>query len=332
MPPPARRFVHRPRFAVDSKSRPRGSCFVLLWLCSLLAVAAGEVVPRMLLLDGALAGEAIVAVGERGSILRSTDRAQTWRSVAAPTRATLTGVSFAPDGRQGWAVGHDAIILATVDGGLTWSRQFQGESLQDSFLDVVAIDGTHAIAVGAYGLFLTTADGGRNWERQPAVAGDFHLNRITRGPTGTLYLAGESGTLLRSRDSGRTWNPIPTPYEGSFYGIAPISNSTLLAYGLRGHAYRSSDDGAHWDLIAVPEPVMLATAASTSGTVIWFAGQARTLLTSRDGGKTMVKSDGAPATAIAELVPLAPGLLLAFGEAGVTRLELPVGVVASSPR
>jgi photosystem II stability/assembly factor-like uncharacterized protein len=310
----------------------RGQCLGLvgLWLLGLLTAGAAGVVPRMLLLDGTPAGNAIIAVGERGTVVRSTDRGTTWQNINTPTRTTLTGVSFAPDGRHGWAVGHDALILGSSDGGVTWTRQYQGENVQDSFLDIVAIDASHAIAVGAYGLFVSTTDGGRTWERRPSVAGDFHLNRITRGPTGTLYLAGESGTLLRSSDGGRTWTGIRTPYEGSFYGVTPLGASALLAYGLRGHLYRSADDGAHWAPVAVPEPVMLATAA-TAGSMTWFAGQARTLLVSGDAGSTVTKAPEPPATAIAELLLVAPDLLLGFGEAGVMRLALPAGNRLPSP-
>ncbi|MCA1733570.1 MAG: hypothetical protein LC732_08200, partial [Acidobacteria bacterium] len=62
---------------------------------------------RGLMLDATRAGDAIVAVGERGLILISEDRGQTWTQVRVPTRATLTGVWF-HDRQRGWAVGHDA--------------------------------------------------------------------------------------------------------------------------------------------------------------------------------------------------------------------------------
>lgn len=324
MPSPARCFVSVPPPAVFSG---RVSWVGLIGLLSLLTASGADIAPRMLLLDGALAGDTVVAVGERGTILRSTDRAQTWQAAAAPTHATLTGVSFAADGRHGWAVGHDALILGSSDGGATWARQFQGENLQDSFLDVLALDATRAIAVGAYGLFISTTDGGRTWERRSAAAGDFHLNRISRGPTGTLYLAGESGTLLRSTDAGQTWTAIRAPYEGSFYGITTVGERTLLAYGLRGHLYRSTDDGEHWSKIPVSEPVQLVTTATGPSGVIWIAGQARTLLVSEDGGKTVAALANAPETAIAELLDLGQNTVLALGEAGALRLDLAPGRV-----
>ena len=284
---------------------------------------AAEFTPRMLLLDGAVVGPEIVVVGERGTILRSADNARTWQRAAVPATATLTGVTFAPGTSRGWAVGHDALILATVDGGKSWSQQYQGENLQDSFLDVLAVDAGHVIAVGAYGLFASTRDGGKTWTRRKLGADDYHFNRLSAGPSGTLYLAGEHGTLLRSVDGGETWHAIRTPYDGSFYGIVPLDRRTLLAHGLRGRLYRSIDDGATWEAVATPQPVLLAAAVRLKSESVLIAGQARTLLVSRDYGKSTTAFAAGLTTAIAELVELPDSRVLALGEDGATILPAP---------
>lgn len=301
--------------------RTRGLC--LLLLCSAGIAAAAS--PRGLLLDGALAGDAVVAVGERGTILRSTDQARTWQpaTLATPVTATLTGVSFAPDARHGWAVGHDALILVTSDGGATWQQQWQEENLSDSLLDVLAVDETTIFAVGAYGLFLESLDAGQSWHRRKIGDDDFHFNRITRGPTGTLYLAGERGTLLRSSDRGVAWERIDSPYDGSFYGILPLGPAQLLAYGLRGRIYRSDDDGRTWQLVPTHQRGLLATAARTKTGSIVFAGQSRALLASADHGASVTEWSAPLTTAVAELVPLPDGSVLALGEAGATVLPTP---------
>jgi len=298
-----------------------------LRLCALALLTglscAAEVRPSQLLLDGALVGSSVVAVGERGTILRSTDAGHTWEASTVPAAATLTGVAFAAGTTLGWAVGHDALILASADGGVTWRKQWQGESLQDSFLDVIALDAQHVIAVGAYGLFVSTTDGGRTWTRRKLGDDDFHFNRITRGPTGTLYIAGERGTLLRSADAGATWDRIDSPYDGSFYGILPLGPRLLLAYGLRGRIYRSEDDGANWTIVANPARVLVATAASLPGGVIVLAGQSRAWFVSRDLGRTVAPWPAAPTPAVAELVVLPGGGLLALGEAGAALVPQP---------
>src|SRR5579859_3734540 len=89
---------------------------------SMVRMRAADLPPGLLLLDAIAVGPDIVAVGERGTILRSTDAGQSWRSATLPASATLTAVNFAPDAHHGWAVGHDALILTTGDGGHVWQK------------------------------------------------------------------------------------------------------------------------------------------------------------------------------------------------------------------
>jgi photosystem II stability/assembly factor-like uncharacterized protein len=283
---------------------------------------AAALAARSLLLDAQVVGSTIVAVGASGRILRSADSGATWELAPTPTLATLTGVSF-PDEQHGWVVGHDAIILRTEDGGRTWSKQYQGEDLQVSFLDVLFLDLQTGFAVGAYGQFLATADGGGTWTPRHIIEEDYFFNRISRGPTGTLYIAGEHGTLLRSTDRGLTWMPIRAPYDGSFYGILPLGAKSLLAHGLRGRIYRSEDDGATWQLAPNDQRVLLATAVRLRSGPIVVAGQGRAFLVSRDGGQSFAAWSPGLTTGVAELVEAPDGRLLAVGEAGVTPLPAP---------
>lgn len=293
-----------------------------------LARAAGPA-PRLLLLDAVTAGSAVVCVGEQGAILRSTDGGGTWTPSASGTGATLTGVSFASDGRHGWAVGHDALILATTDGGTIWQRQWQGPNLEASLLDILALDANRVLAVGAYGLCLVTGDGGHTWHERKVIDEDMHLNRLSRGPTGTLYLAGERGTLLRSRDEGAAWDRIDAPYDGSFYGILPLDARKLIAYGLRGRVFFSADDGDTWTAAPVDRPMLLATAVRMADGGVLLAGQARAWYGSRTGEPPFVALAPAATSAVAELLRLPDGRVLAFGDAGVNSVPLPSGTGAT---
>ena len=329
------------------------SCLLIGLVGAMLTVApcraaapATLVATRTLLLDARTFGQTVVAVGASGHIIRSTNSGRTWTAASAPSFATLTGVDF-PDDLHGWAVGHDAIILHSDDGGLTWSQQYQGPDLQASFLDVCFLDAQTGFVVGAYGQFLATADGGRTWTTRRIIEEDYFLNRISIGPSGTLYIAGEHGTLLRSTDRGATWAAIRTPYDGSFYGVLPLGPQTLLAHGLRGRVYRSEDDGATWTLAPIDQRVLFATAVRLRSGVIVLAGQARSFAVSRDDGRSLApweprpdtgpaKSAEAPtgtpaaqkpdlpfSAGVAQLVEAPDGTLLAFGEEGVTRLQVP---------
>src|SRR5688572_1503404 len=180
-----------------------------------------------LLLDLAVAGARLVAVGERGHVLLSDDQGATWRQARnVPTRAMLTAAFFV-DGQYGWAVGHDETILNTVDGGETWTRSHFDPEAQQPLLDLWFANRVSGIAVGAYGTYLTTNDGGRHWSKSKftppptAAAGsgaappaedelptDYHLNRIV-GIGARLYIAAEGGQLYRSDNRGASWRGLP---------------------------------------------------------------------------------------------------------------------------
>jgi photosystem II stability/assembly factor-like uncharacterized protein len=297
----------------------------IAFLGGLQAVAAPASHP--LLLDGTVAGSAIIAVGERGIIVRSTDSGRTWETMPSPVHATLTGITFA-DRDHGWAAGHDGIILHTRDGGLTWTRQFADENPEASFLDIVAVDSRHVVAIGAFGLFCTTVDGGHTWEKQKVMEEDLHLNRISLLSGQTLGLAGENGTLLRTNPTGKSVSVLAAPYEGSFYGILPLDENSLLAYGMRGHVFRSDDAAVSWHPTTSDTTGLLVTALRLKTGLILLAGQARVLVVSQDNGRTFATSPAAPPTCIAELVEAPDGAVIALGEAGATRIELPALNVA----
>jgi photosystem II stability/assembly factor-like uncharacterized protein len=288
-------------------------------LCAHPGIAA-DLQPRMLLLDAAVSGREIVVVGERGTILRSTDSAQTWNRVASGTRATLTGIAFAPGFEKlGWAVGHDALILSTADGGSTWTKQYQGADLQDSFLDVLALVDQRVIAIGGYGLYAQSTDGGKTWTRRKIIDDDAHLNRITFGADGWLYLAGEHGTVLRSRDRGETWQRLPVPYDGSFYGILASGQGRLIAYGSEGRAFRSIDDGATWTPLRNQETVLLASGVLRGGFNLVLAGQSRSAF--ELNGDSLSRGEKRFRASVAEIIEMPDGNILAVGEAGAEVLS-----------
>jgi photosystem II stability/assembly factor-like uncharacterized protein len=283
------------------------------------------------LLDGTVVGSEIVSVGDGGTILYSTDSAKTWQKSDVPVQSTLTGVSFASDTQHGWAVGHAALILASTDGGLKWQKQWEGANQAAWFLAVCALDEHRVIAVGTNGLYVETSDGGATWTQRKVVDRDFHLNRISRGPSGTLYIAGEHGTALRSTDNGVTWDRLPLPGDKTLYGILPLGRRSLLAYGgsMSGEIYRSNDDGQTWSAIILARKLLLKTAMIMSDGSILLAGTSgdwrndpfHGFFLSRDGGHSFEPWKlAAPSVNLIELLQAPDGSFVAFGPEGATIL------------
>ena len=277
-----------------------------------------------LLLDGQAVGPQLIAVGERGHILVSTDAGHSWQQRPVPTRATLTSVFFA-DARHGWAAGHDAVILRTGDGGATWQKVHE-DPASGPILDLWFRDAATGYAIGAYGLILATGDGGNSWEPREVTdasgaASDLHLNQLRALADGRLVIAAESGQLFFSTD-GRQWRQRPLPYEGSIFGILPLSGNRLLVYGLRGHLFFSGDAGGLWQPVVTGSEAILNDAIQLHDRRIVVVGSAGTVLVSLDEGVHFSANAQPDRPGLTRVLEAGDGSLVVLGTHGARRLEL----------
>ena len=300
---------------------------------------------KSLLIDLARAGPRVFAVGERGHVLYSTDEGRSWTQVQVPGSASLNAVYFA-DATHGWAVGHAEMILRTSDGGDTWERVHFAPENQQPLLDVWFADQDRGLAVGAYGVIYSSTDGGGVWSQIPFeptplpdaeevptdpedmeaevdLGFEFHLNAIARGPDQRLYLGAEAGRIFRSDDDGASWRELPSPYDGSYYGILPLDGDALLAFGLRGNLFRSEDGGMTWTAIPTGTVALLTSGARIDANTAVVSGMAGVLLVSRDGGRSFTLTQQDNRKAISAVLPASDGELIVAGEGGVHRLPLP---------
>jgi photosystem II stability/assembly factor-like uncharacterized protein len=278
---------------------------------------------KSLLLDIAIAGDSLVAVGERGHVVISNDQGQTWTQSLTPTRALLTAVTF-PTAQLGWAVGHDGVILATSDGGKTWQRRDSGSDLDTIFLDVLFLDAKRGFIIGAYGKFLSTLDGGETWTASHPSDEDVHYNRLTRDGAGWLYLAGEAGTLLISRNAGKEWSRLEVPYEGSLYGLIALDRSRLITYGLRGNIFLSTNGGATWEPETSDQKVLIMGGTVLKDGRVLLAGVGGNFFIGKDREfKFTLWKPAGFSTSVADLLVVSDGTLITVGEAGAVRHKLP---------
>jgi photosystem II stability/assembly factor-like uncharacterized protein len=285
---------------------------------------------RLLLTDAARIGNRIVAVGDRGYVVYSDDNGTSWKRAKAPAAPLLTAVRFV-DGKLGWAVGHDAVILATSDGGENWTQQFSAASEQRPLLDVMFLDAANGIAVGAYGAYYETSDGGKSWNARKVLADDKHLNGVVKLADGKLVILGEAGTILASADAGKTWAPVVSPYKGSLFGGVVAEDGAVVAYGMRGRIYRSADAGKSWVQVDNASTASLMGGSTLPGGTIVLAGSAGAVLVSRDGGKSFVPLDSGTTRAFSKAVLGAANSILLLGEAGARSVPMPSAPKRSAP-
>ena len=304
--------------------------------------ATSPLASQRLLLATAVAGKRLVAAGARGHVIYSDDLGKTWQQAKVPVSADLTALHFV-DAQQGWAVGHEGVVLHTRVGGATWSVQLDGrranklvldhvralpadtnpelletlkaeadraasEGPSRPFLDVWFANAREGYVVGAYNLIFHTRDGGNTWEpwvdrtENPRF---YHLYGI-RGSSDGLYAVGELGLMLRFDPATGRFAALQTPYEGSFFGLL-TKPGLVLAYGMRGTAYRSRDGGQHW------EQADTGVTASITGSQVLPDG--RLLLCSQAGDVLVSDDDGAHFRRVATKGPMAYTGLAVAGKA-----------------
>jgi photosystem II stability/assembly factor-like uncharacterized protein len=308
------------------------------------------------LLSVAKAGRRLVVVGERGYILYSDDNGSSWKQASVPVSVTLTRVRFVTP-KKGWAVGHSGIVLHSKDGGETWVKQLDGieaanlayKAAQEKlaaagkdekatcerrlrfaklmvddgpdkpFLDIYFKNEKQGFIVGSYNMIFRTQDGGNTWESwmdHVENPGGMHLYSIAAAGD-KLVMVGEQGLFLRSEDAGVTFNKIPTPYNGSFFGLQVLETGELVIFGLRGYAYKSADYGDSWTRLDTKVRLAVTGATVTCDGALMMVTQSGNVLASQDKGETIKKLSIEDSFAFSGLTQALNGDLIVVGMRGV---------------
>ena len=222
------------------------------------------------------------ASGAGSTVLRTTDGGQTWQKLNVTSDALDFRDIDAIDAQTAYvmSIGNGPLsrIYKTTDAGKTWNLQFKNED-EKAFLDAMSFwDANHGIAFGdsvdKQFYILTTADGGRTWARVPTTnlppaqenEGAFAASGTNIAVFGRSHAwigtgAAAKSRVLRTVDSGRTWQVADTPLAS-----APSAGTFSIAFRdakhgvIAGGDYRkeqeavdnlavTSDGGITWTLV-----------------------------------------------------------------------------------
>lgn len=304
----------------------------------------------------AKAGQRIVAVGARGMVLLSDDQGNSWQQAKVPVSSDLVAVQFSGD-RQGWAVGHDGVVLHSGDAGATWEKQLDGRILEklltahfeemaatdnekaQQYLDLIKLNFANGpeqpflgvwfeneqdgFVVGAFGTIMGTHDGGKTWESWLEKVDNpdmFHYNAIV-GIAGQTYITSEQGSVFKLDKEQQRFIKLSSGYTGSFFGILG-NEQFLLAYGLRGNAYKSVDEGQTWSRLDTASTTGLVAGVLNEKGHILLASEAGAVIESPDEGKSFKPLPDVRPALFAGLVLAAPDRAVVVGLSGVQVIRL----------
>ncbi len=181
-----------------------------------------------------------IAVGDCGTILRTTDSGASWTTVVDdPSVGGLNAVSF-PDPDTGFAISDGGSYLyKTTDGGLTWSFLYSFDTF--NMWDVWFTDALHGTAIGDECVFLTS-DGGVHW----AWKGPYTWNYSIWYTSPSTAIMTCQSSLYKSYDGGNTWTVKIQNFNGWQGSLFFMNADTGLYVGMGGMICRTTDGGEHW--------------------------------------------------------------------------------------
>jgi photosystem II stability/assembly factor-like uncharacterized protein len=229
-----------------------------------------------------------MAVGEFGTIIRTTDGGSTWTQCASRTSAHLYDFWFTgPD--QGFAVGDHGTVLVTSDGGQTWNPQdlFPGVSPKPVITSVYFADADHGFLGMSNGGILRTTDGGFTWPDTCTSGGssvnEFHFTTPASG------IAMLDDLFKITADGGQTWSTQPFPQGTQLLDMDfpnPDTGYIVASDGI----YRTLSAGQEWALMS-PLPGAGITAVSFSSGLHGWTGSDQASYHTCDGGATWCRTD-----------------------------------------
>jgi photosystem II stability/assembly factor-like uncharacterized protein len=203
-----------------------------------------------------------IAVGGKGTLLRTTDAGLSWKKIPSLTERDLQGVAFA-DTRIGVTVGQwggdGPRILRTTNGGLGWQPIALSKD-DDVPLSSVGFRGSEfGLIVGRGGTILRTSDGGSTWKRVGRGVTRAVLRSVAILDARTALIVGEGGTILRTMNGGDNWTHVPTGqictltsvrFGDSRFGVA-VGTRTVLFTTDAGNTWRELPESHHLPFSAV---------------------------------------------------------------------------------
>ena len=242
------------------------------------------------------------SVGDRGTILHTSDGGQTWKQQMAPFDGTLNSVYFL-DEQIGWAVGESplpymkrgrGVILRTDNGGRTWLRErvdtlpaLRKVYFQSSKRGFAVGDGSPLFPSGAF-----FSGDGRSWN-PVAVQGLAGWVAATFQKDGTGLFLSPQGKITRCSGAQSICVSARTPLpKQRMRDIAWAGDQQAWAVGDQGTLWLSTDGGQSWSDYSERLPKGVATGELDFATIccrgssVWIGGlPGSKILHSPNGGR-----------------------------------------------
>ncbi|TAL49898.1 hypothetical protein EPN81_04280 [Patescibacteria group bacterium] len=190
-------------------------------------------------------GDVLVAVGNTGNRMRSTDAGATWTLLSSSGSVWWHDVDVAANG-DFLAVGESGAYAYSEDDGATWASASLGVS--NTFYDIDRAASSTGYVVGASGTVVYYANG--NWfSGTPNVTETLYA--VQDNADGTAWVVGGAGRFLKASNNGITWTNFGRIGSDTLLGVYFESASTGWIVGENGTFKKTTDGGVSWLTVSV---------------------------------------------------------------------------------
>jgi photosystem II stability/assembly factor-like uncharacterized protein len=222
------------------------------------------------------------AVGNDGSIQKTTDGGLTWESQSSGTSNVLYSTYFT-DEITGWAVGQYGSILHTTNGGEEWNSQNSGTS--NNLQSVCFVDVSTGWVVGRLGTVLKTTDGGAHWESQSSGTTAW-LYSVCFATVNDGWAVGSNGTILNTSNGGQSWEAQISGTTDYLSSVHFCDSDTGWTAGNGGTIFKTTDGGLNWMAVNTRTTEWLRSVSFRDARTGWAVGSNGTILMTEDGGES----------------------------------------------
>lgn len=273
------------------------------------------------------------AVGDHGTLWRSTDGGAAWEFIPTPTRASLRSVTFLTD-QMGWIAGSEIIpyvnlevgvVYSTVDGGATWERRGDRRLPGVTTLRFFTPDDGLAVCQPApqtpSGVF-RTSDGGVSWTPLAGAAGAHWTAAFVANPD-TGICVSETGQVALIGDEQVRPSRSPTVGSRTVRGMCLSGHDGGWIVGDGGLVLTTSTGGVTWQNPSGQLPLELRSicdflAVEQRGAQVWILGAPGSVIWhSPDNGRTWQPQRTTETVPLRRVRFVNERLGLAVGELGV---------------
>jgi hypothetical protein len=209
---------------------------------------------------------ALCSVAPAWAFISTGDGGWVWQN-PLPQGNDLYSVAFS-DASHGWAVGDGGTILATTNGGATWTKQSSGTT--NELNGVAFSDASHGWVVGSfetyypsphdYGTILATSTGGLVTAKLT-----LKLNGLTSGVLNLGKSLTAKGTVTpTSLAGGKVALTVQRLQSGTWRAVTSVAQA-IGASGTYGWTYKPSKKGTYRIKATIAK-----TAAHTAATTTWL--------------------------------------------------------------